>query len=135
VTRTVRSAQAKLDAQDSPTNLTVQTFSLTAGGIAGLNTQPAVPQDTPPDWLAQATVKQADIGEEGFGYGFQWWTWDDGSFQADGIFGQGIFIDPKRKLVIASNANWTTALGLKDGEWPARASFYRAVQQAVDAEE
>jgi CubicO group peptidase (beta-lactamase class C family) len=89
----------------------------------------------PPDWLAQATVKQADIGEEGFGYGFQWWTWDDGSFQADGIFGQGIFIDPKRKLVIASNANWTTALGLKDGEWPARASFYRAVQQAVDAEE
>lgn len=88
----------------------------------------------PPDWLAQATVKQADIGEEGFGYGFQWWTWDDGSFQADGIFGQGIFIDPKRKLVIASNANWTTALGLKDGEWPARAQFYRAVQQAVDAE-
>lgn len=88
----------------------------------------------PPDWLAQATVKQADIGEEGFGYGFQWWTWDDGSFQADGIFGQGIFIDPKRKLVIASNANWTTALGLKDGEWPARANFYRAVQQAVDAE-
>jgi len=87
----------------------------------------------PPDWLAQATVKQADIGEEGFGYGFQWWTWDDGAFQADGIFGQGIFIDPKRRLVIASNANWSSALGLKDSEWPARAEFYRAVQRAVDA--
>jgi CubicO group peptidase (beta-lactamase class C family) len=42
----------------------------------------------------------------GRGYGYQWWTYDDGSFRARGIFGQGIFIDPKRKLVIVSNANW-----------------------------
>lgn len=88
----------------------------------------------PSDWLPAATVKQADIGEPGYGYGFQWWTWDDGSFQADGIFGQGIFIDPARNLVIASNANWTTALGLRDGEWPARADFYRKVQAAIDTE-
>ena len=88
----------------------------------------------PADWLPAATTKQADIGEPGFGYGYQWWTWDDGSFQADGIFGQGIFIDPKRRLVIASNANWKTALGAADGEWAARADFYRAVQAAVDAE-
>jgi CubicO group peptidase (beta-lactamase class C family) len=88
----------------------------------------------PTDWLAQATVKQADYGTTGEGYGFQWWTWDDGSFQADGIFGQGIFIDPSRQLVIASNANWKTALGLADNEWPERASFYRAVQTAVDRE-
>ncbi|MFN4183387.1 MAG: serine hydrolase domain-containing protein [Hyphomonas sp.] len=86
------------------------------------------------DWLPSATVKQADIGEPGYGYGYQWWTWDDGSFQADGIFGQGIFIDPNRNLVIASNANWTTALGLRDGEWPTRADFYRRVQAAIDAE-
>jgi CubicO group peptidase (beta-lactamase class C family) len=88
----------------------------------------------PPDWLPAATTKQADIGEPGYGYGFQWWTWDDGSFMADGIFGQGIFIDPSRGLVIASNANWTTALGLRDGEWPARNDFYRKVQAAIDAE-
>ncbi|MFN3910879.1 serine hydrolase domain-containing protein [Hyphomonas sp.] len=88
----------------------------------------------PPDWVGAATVKQADIGEPGHGYGFQWWTWDDGSFMADGIFGQGIFIDPGRDLVIASNANWKTALGLADGEWPERSAFYRAVQAAVDRE-
>lgn len=88
----------------------------------------------PTDWLPAATMKQADIGEPGYGYGFQWWTWDDGSFMADGIFGQGIFIDPARGLVIASNANWTSALGLRDGEWPARSEFYRKVQAAVDAE-
>ena len=88
----------------------------------------------PADWLPAATVKQADIGEPGYGYGYQWWTWDEGAFMADGIFGQGIFIDPSRNLVIASNANWTTALGLRDGEWPARSDFYRKVQAAIDAE-
>jgi len=88
----------------------------------------------PPDWLPAATTKQASIGQPGFGYGFQWWTFDDGSFQADGIFGQGIFIDPARRLVIASNANWKTALGARDGEWQARADFYHAVQAALDAE-
>jgi CubicO group peptidase (beta-lactamase class C family) len=41
------------------------------------------------------------------GYGYQWWTCDDGSFAARGIFGQGIFVDPARQLVIASNANWS----------------------------
>ena len=73
-------------------------------------------------------------GAPGEGYGYQWWTWDDGSFQADGIFGQGIFIDPARRLVIASNSSWTSALGDKDGEFEARKAFYKAVQKAVDAE-
>jgi CubicO group peptidase (beta-lactamase class C family) len=86
----------------------------------------------PPGWIEAATVKQADINSPGEGYGYQWWTWDDGSYQADGIFGQGIFIDPNRNLVIASNASWTSALGLRGGEWEARRDFYKAVQQAVD---
>lgn len=92
-------------------------------------------QDVLPEgWLAAATVKQADIGSPGEGYGYQWWTWDDGSFQADGIFGQGIFIDPARKLVIASNASWTSALGDVGGEWEDRKDFYKAVQRALDLE-
>lgn len=88
----------------------------------------------PEGWLQQATRKQASTGTPGLGYGYQWWTWDDGSFQADGIFGQGIFIDSARKLVIASNSNWTSADGDVDGEWEARNDFYRAVQRALDAE-
>ncbi len=88
-------------------------------------------QIVPDDWFSQATVKQKDIGDPGHGYGFQWWTNDDGSFAAQGIFGQGIFIDPKRKLVIASNANWTRAdLG---PEPAAREAFYRQVQALIDA--
>lgn len=88
----------------------------------------------PEGWIAAATVKQADYDSPGEGYGYQWWTWDDGSYQADGIFGQGIFIDPNRNLVIASNASWTSALGDKDHEWDARKEFYKTVQRALDAE-
>lgn len=96
------------------------------GGIAGGK---AV---LPDGWIERATVKQADIGRPGKGYGFQWWTYDDGSFAAQGIFGQGIFIDPKRRLVIASNSNWPRATDPagQDG----REAFYRAVQAALDAE-
>src|SRR3546814_10523968 len=63
----------------------------------------------PDELIAAATTKQWGIGVPGRGYGYQWWSNDDGSFAAQGIFGQGIFIDPKRKLVIASNGNWPTA--------------------------
>ncbi len=87
----------------------------------------------PAGWLAEATHKQADIGVPGRGYGYQWWTYDDGSFAARGIFGQGIFIDPKRRVVVVVNADWGG--GASDPvAHPARDAFYRAVQQAVDTE-
>lgn len=88
-------------------------------------------QVVPADWFTQATTKQKDIGDPGKGYGFQWWTYDDGSVAAQGIFGQGIFIDPKRHLVIASNSNWTRATKGPEGE--AREAFYKRVQAAIDA--
>lgn len=95
------------------------------GGFAGGH------KVVPDDWLSSATVKQADIDLPGRGYGYQWWTNDDGSFAAQGIFGQGIFIDPARKLVIASNGNWPTATD-PEGVGKAREAFYKAVQSAVD---
>lgn len=97
------------------------------GGVAGGQTV------LPDDWLAAATTKQADIDMPGRGYGYQWWTNDDGSFAAQGIFGQGIFIDPKRRLVIASNGNWPTATD-PEGVGAAREAFYKQVQAAVDGE-
>ncbi len=85
----------------------------------------------PDGWIAEATTKQADIDMPGKGYGFQWWTYDDGSYAAQGIFGQGIFIDPKRNLVIASNSNWPTATN-PDTVGKQREAFYVSVQEAVD---
>lgn len=86
----------------------------------------------PADWLARATTKQADIGAPGRGYGYQWWTYDDGSFAASGIFGQSIFIDPKRKLVIAINGDWPKAVD-PQGLRLARDVFFKAVQAVVSA--
>jgi CubicO group peptidase (beta-lactamase class C family) len=97
------------------------------GGVAGGQ------KVLPDDWIAAATTKQTGIDVPGRGYGYQWWTNDDGSFAAQGIFGQGIFIDPKRRLVIASNGNWPTATD-PEGVGAAREAFYKTVQAAVDRE-
>jgi CubicO group peptidase (beta-lactamase class C family) len=87
----------------------------------------------PEGWLAEATSTRTDIGRPGRGYGYLWWTYTDGSYAARGIFGQGIFIDPKRKIVIVSNADWgggaTDRVASEERE-----AFYRAVQKAVDDE-
>lgn len=103
-------------------------FGLFMLGGAKINGQSILPDD----WIANATTKRADIGMPGRGYGYQWWTYDDGSYAAQGIFGQGIFIDPKRNLVIASNSNWPRATD--EPSQLGRAAFYKAVQAAVDAE-
>jgi len=87
----------------------------------------------PEGWLGEATTTRTGIGQAGRGYGYQWWTYADGTFAARGIFGQGIFIDPKRKIVVVSNANW--AGGARDRTASeAREGFYRAVQKAIDDE-
>ena len=87
----------------------------------------------PDDWLANATTERTSIGQPGRGYGYQWWTYTDGSFAARGIFGQGIFIDPQRKLVIVSNADWGAGATDRVAS-QAREAFYKAVQKAVDDE-
>lgn len=90
----------------------------------------------PEGWIAAATTKQAEIGEVENGYGYQWWTVNDGSYAAQGIFGQGIFIDPKRKLIIASNSNWPQANDQQGGDQSQkRGLFYKQVQLAIDKEQ
>jgi CubicO group peptidase (beta-lactamase class C family) len=86
----------------------------------------------PDGWVETATQNQIIQGDDTQGYGYQWWTSSDGTFAAQGIFGQGIFIDPARNLVIASNSNWPTAVGPKAAE---REAFYRTVQARIDAED
>jgi CubicO group peptidase (beta-lactamase class C family) len=58
----------------------------------------------PANWFAESTTAQADIGSPGYGYGYQWWTYPQGHFGAQGIFGQTIRVDPKSKVVIAVSA-------------------------------
>jgi CubicO group peptidase (beta-lactamase class C family) len=85
----------------------------------------------PDDWFAQAVTKQAETGDPGEGYGFQWWTQDDGIFAAYGIFGQTIRVDPERRLVIVLLSAWPEATGRAHSA--ARRAFIRQVVEAVDA--
>jgi len=87
----------------------------------------------PDGYLTAATTERVATGGPLYGYGYQWWTYQDGSFAGRGIFGQGLFIDPKRKLVIASNADWGGGASDKRAN-DAREAFYRAVQKVVDDE-
>jgi len=81
-------------------------------------------------WLADATRRHADIGTPGRGYGYQWWTYDDGSFEGIGIFGQLLHVDPRRHLVIVQLAAWPVATSV--AEAGARAGLVRAVNRALD---
>ncbi|MDR6937644.1 MULTISPECIES: serine hydrolase [unclassified Luteibacter] len=84
-----------------------------------------------PGWLDAATRTQASIGSPGRGYGYQWWTYDDGSYEGIGIFGQLLHVDPRRHLVIVQLAAWPVATD--DAHARDRAAFVQAVNRAVEA--
>ena len=89
----------------------------------------------PENWISMATTKKASTGDPEYGYGYQWWTFNDGSYTARGIFGQGIFIDPARRLVIALNSNWPQASDKQGGnQEKMRTAFFKQVQQLLDNE-
>ncbi|MFN4019306.1 MAG: serine hydrolase domain-containing protein [Erythrobacter sp.] len=82
----------------------------------------------PEGWFAEATGSAVDFGDSGFGYGYQWWTYPQGTYGAQGIFGQGITIFPEQRVVFAYVGNWAQA---SDG--PERARWL-ALGQSVAAE-
>jgi CubicO group peptidase (beta-lactamase class C family) len=84
-------------------------------------------------WFEQATTTQADIDQPGRGYGYQWWTSADGSFDARGIFGQTIHVDPSRRLVVVMLSAWPTAVGADRSA--ARNRMLAAIRAKVDGAE
>ena len=80
-------------------------------------------QVLPKGWLAEASQPRADSPQVGFGklepgdplgYGYQWWVLPHsplhvGAFEAEGIFGQFIYINPKRQLVAVVWSAWPEA--------------------------
>jgi CubicO group peptidase (beta-lactamase class C family) len=86
----------------------------------------------PKGWVEAATHKQEETGEPGGGYGYQWWTRDDGTVDARGIYGQMIHIDPKRNLVVVVNSAWPKATDRAFSQH--RNALVRAISDAVDAE-
>ena len=84
----------------------------------------------PAGWFAQATSAKADLGRPGFGYGYQWWTYPQGRYGAQGIFGQSVLIDPAKRVVIAMVSAWPRAV---DPKLTAdRAAFQAKLMSAVN---
>ncbi|MBT5066887.1 MAG: beta-lactamase family protein [Halieaceae bacterium] len=60
----------------------------------------------PDGWMKEATSPSKGYA----GYGYKWWLEGDGAYAASGIFGQGIYIDPQRDVVISLHSNAPAAV-------------------------
>lgn len=73
------------------------------GGKAG--GKPVVPAD----WTQTATEWMIPTGFGDVGYGYTWWANPDGSYRAIGIYGQTIYVNPARQVVVVFNSAWPDA--------------------------
>jgi CubicO group peptidase (beta-lactamase class C family) len=85
----------------------------------------------PDNWFQIATKTQVPVWGS-LGYGYQWWTYADGTFQALGIHGQMIHIDPARSLVVVINSAWPEAEN--DQRRAAVSNFLRSIAKEIDKE-
>jgi CubicO group peptidase (beta-lactamase class C family) len=53
----------------------------------------------PADWIAKATSNQLNAAS-GQGAGMLWTLKDEGAFEADGLYGQALYVDPTSNMVI-----------------------------------
>ncbi|SFI61832.1 serine hydrolase domain-containing protein [Jannaschia pohangensis] len=64
-------------------------------------------QIVPRAWIGASTMPSAKTRAGGMQYGYQWWMPSDarpGELQAQGVYGQFVYIDKARNVVIAVNA-------------------------------
>ena len=86
------------------------------------------------DWVARSTRADAPYLEPAAdstgrpGYGYQWWLppGRPGAFEAIGIYGQSIYVDPSKRLVIVRTSAWPTPIGS-----PELYAEARAVREAI----
>ncbi|PIE10293.1 MAG: 6-aminohexanoate hydrolase [Rhodobacterales bacterium] len=90
-------------------------------------------QVVPADWLRESTVPSAHTLPGERQYGYQWWIApdaDEGEFYARGIYGQYIFFDRARGVVIASNG--ADREFRNDGVHESNIAMFRALARAVE---
>jgi len=70
----------------------------------------------PAGWVAAATIPgapQVAFGKveppSDVGYQYQWWALPDGTFSAEGVYGQFIYVNAKSQVVIAKASTWPQA--------------------------
>ncbi len=61
-------------------------------------------QVVPGDWVGEATSEQIAAGTLLDGYGYQWWTSNDGYYSAIGYKGQFIHVVPELDLIMVTTS-------------------------------
>jgi CubicO group peptidase (beta-lactamase class C family) len=93
------------------------------GGVA--DAKPVLPDG----WVKAASSIQVMSDEPNLGYGYFWWIHPNGTYEAEGIFGQSIFLDPRNDLVIVTNSAWPSADDTK--LWDAQDAYFAAVRKVL----
>ncbi|RLJ51550.1 hypothetical protein BCF46_1764 [Litoreibacter meonggei] len=89
-------------------------------------------QIVPATWVDASTQATAPTAQDAIGYGFQWWVpkgADEGEFMARGVYGQYIYINRPRGVVIATNA--ADRQFREDGVNDENVAMFRAIAAAI----
>lgn len=79
----------------------------------------------PEGWMAESTSPSPGYD----GYGYFWWLHEGGAYEAMGIFGQSIYVDPAHGVVIAQHSARSQAD--READWAMQAAAYAALVRAV----
>ena len=82
-------------------------------------------QVLPSSWMAESTNPSKGFA----GYGYFWWLNPHGTFEASGIFGQGIHVVPDKKVVIAVHSAWEHAGRQED--FDLLGAVYKAISDSL----
>tara|TARA_R110002049_G_scaffold101055_7_gene245503 strand:+ start:594 stop:1757 length:1164 start_codon:yes stop_codon:yes gene_type:complete len=89
-------------------------------------------QIVPEDWVAASTAPSAPTQAGEIGYGYQWWFPQgavEGEFMARGIYGQYVYINRTRGVVIATNA--ADRKFREDGVAAQNVAIFRAIADSI----
>jgi hypothetical protein len=84
-------------------------------------------------WIEESTAASAPTAADEMGFGYQWWIplgATTGQFAARGIYGQYIYIDRPRGIVIAVNA--ADRQFREDGVTDSSFTMFRAIAESLD---
>ncbi|MCF2870798.1 beta-lactamase family protein [Octadecabacter sp. G9-8] len=84
-------------------------------------------------WIDESTAPSANTTAQELGYGYQWWSpvgATTGQFMARGIYGQYIYIDRPRGVVIAVNA--ADRLFREDGVADSNVAMFRQIAESIE---
>lgn len=79
----------------------------------------------PEKWMTESTTPSRSSPR----YGYFWWLRARGSFEASGIFGQGIYINPAENIIIALHS--ARADASKDTDWEWQYALFDALTDAL----